>query len=495
VTASKPLAISLRNVDKRFGSTTALDSVTFEVAPGECHALLGRNGAGKSTLISILSGLAEPDRGDLQIGHEAGGGGLACVYQSSTLVPELTAAENICLGDFPTDRVGRIRWKEVHARASALLHEWNFAHIAERRVAALDPLERKVVEICRALAKSPGILLLDEPTAGLDDAGCRRLFDQLARARARGVTVVYVSHHLDEIFEVCDAVTILRDGRNVHRCNTSEIDVRGIVELMAGEAAEEVEQDARAGTSSEGIGGAVLEVESLTVGRLHGIDFFVRAGEAVGLAGLEGAGHVQLAQALAGQLAMSTGDVRVDGRSLGSGDPRTAIDMGIGFVPEDRHISGFVPWLSVEENSTMSIWHRMRNAFGFINQSARLQRFENLSREWSLKTSGARQPVAELSGGNQQKAVLVRALAADPAALVLINPTAGVDVTAKASIYRSLQALQDGGSAIVIASTDEDDLRMCDRVLVLYRQTVVAELERGWTDQALIAAIHGGTAP
>jgi ABC-type sugar transport system, ATPase component len=502
MTNPNDLAISIRDARVTFGSTKALDGANLSVKSGESHALLGRNGAGKSTLISVLTGLVTPDSGDVEIrsmlGGEpqaAGAGSIACVYQKSTLVDGLSAAENICLGNYPTGRFGAVDWKTVRQRGVELLSEWGFSRIVDQEVGDLAPLERKVVEVCRALSQGPRILLLDEPTAGLDEGSSHELFAQINQARERGVTVVYVSHHLDEVFKVCDAVTILRDGRDVDHARTAEIDEKHIVDVLSGGVGPEQAGSPLGAREHKEIprdAPVVLSARELSVRADSApTSVAVRAGEAVGLTGLDGAGHIQLAQALAGQLPFASGDVRVGQARVRAGNVNDAIRAGIGFVPEDRHISGYVPEMSVEENSTLTVLTDLTNKFFFVDRKARRERYYQLSKTWTIKASSPQQPVQDLSGGNQQKVVLARALASNPRVLILVHPTAGVDVTAKESIYASIRQLQDSGCAVIVVSSDDDDLEICDRVLVMFKGALDSELPHGWSERELVAAVQG----
>jgi len=492
------VAIAVEHVSKSFGPTRALIDANLIVRQGESRALLGRNGAGKSTLIAMLTGLLEPDAGEIRVTGEGGvdeGPGadsIACVYQKSTLVPWLSAAENISLGAYPTTSIGAVDWRAIRSRAVSLLSEWGYESIANRIVDELPPLERKIVEICRAMSRGPKVLLLDEPTAGLDEGGVRELFIQIGRARERGVTVLYVSHHLEEVFEVCDGVTVLRDGRDVLTAPTEGLTVDDIVVAMSGEPIARVEaRTASTGPLSDEI---VLEVDGARIGSVvQGVSLSVRRGESVGITGLDGAGHIQLAESLAGQRPLDDGIARIHGAPIRSGQVDKAIRSGIGFVPEDRHEGGFVPALSVEENTTLTILDRILTRVGLVSGSKRRSRYDQLSTAWSIKAERPSQAAEELSGGNQQKVVLARALASDPEVVVLLHPTAGVDVTAKNSIYETLHALQASGRSLLIASTDDDDLAICDRVIVMSHGQITAELSAGYSEHELVSAVQGGT--
>lgn len=497
------IAIDIQGLTKSFGATRALADANLSVNVGESRALLGRNGAGKSTLIGVLAGTVSPDGGSVRVLDRAGeyvGAGadsIACVFQKSTLVPELTVAENISLGDYPT-RLGLVDHKAMIAGAAKVLTDWGCEELASRQVSTLEPLQRKVVEVCRALAKGPKILLLDEPTAGLDAGSAAQLFAQIASARERGVTVLYVSHHLAEVFEVCDSVTVLRDGRDVARGAITEFTFGGIVNAMSGALVSDSGPQPRPAAAPRRQERAreshtvALSVKDLEIDdRVRGASFAVRSGESVGLTGLDGAGHVQVAQAIAGELEVSSGILTIDGKTMRSGDILASIRAGVGTVPEDRHTNGFVPKLSVEENATLSIIDRLRGRTGLLDRLRRRRQFDELSSTWEIKCSGPTQEVGELSGGNQQKVVLARALASSPKTLVVINPTAGVDVTAKDSIYDSLIKLQAGGTSLVVVSSDDDDLAICDRVLVMYKGAICAELLAGYEERDLVAAVQG----
>ena len=492
-------AISIDGVTKQYGPTTALDSVTLQIGRGRSCALLGRNGAGKSTLIGALTGVVKPDQGVIAVmgspgGDTEGPGGdsIACVYQKSTLVPDLSVLENIWLGRYPTGRFGLVDWAAMRREALQLLEEWGIGHTVDLRVESLEPIERKIVEVCRALSRGPKILLLDEPTAGLDEAGCAELFQKIRQARDRGVTIIYVSHYLEEVFEVCDEAVILRDGRVVLEAPLSELTVEKIVDAMVGDVAGQSGHSARVSTPPiEPDAPVVLEASNLALGPSGaGAQLTVRRGEIVGITGLDGAGHVAIAEAIVGLRDPGQGSIRVKGAHV-RGGVAGSIRSGIGFVPEDRHLSGFAPDLSVEENATLTALRSLRNRIGLISPRARREKYLSLAREWEIKASSPEQRTAELSGGNQQKVVMARAFATDPEVLVLINPTAGVDVTARSSIYNTIQELSAQGCAIAIVSSDEVDFKVAHRVVVMFRGEQHVELPAGFTEKQLAAAVQG----
>ncbi|MGC5224554.1 sugar ABC transporter ATP-binding protein [Micromonospora sp. DT81.3] len=495
------LALRLEGITKRFGTTLALDSVTMEVNEGEVRALLGRNGAGKSTLIAVVTGLLTPEEGTLQfpsaeLDQLRPEQRVACVYQKSTLVPYLTAAENVVLDAYPKNRLGLVDWKAARERARSLLDEWGAAEIVDVLVEDLDLLQRKIVEICRALGTGARILLLDEPTAGLDGDATRTLFERMSELTRQGFTIIYVSHYLEEVFEVCNTVTIVRDGRVVMTDSLAGLKVVDLVDAMVGEVLAEREDDIPVLAGADPGDAPLLAVTELGVeGAVEDFAVQIRPGECVGLVGLEGSGIFDVARAIAG-LQPRSGTVTVHGRSVPAGNVMQAIREGIGFLPEDRHESGFVPEMANEENATLSILHRLKNRAGFIRPSARRSAYATLSDAWEIKQASFTQTTKELSGGNQQKVALARAFASKPDVLVLSNPTAGVDVSAKASIAESIaHRVATDRTACLIVSTDESEFQPCSRVLILYRGRLIGELTSPWTEHQLAAAVQGDLTP
>ena len=490
-------AIIVDRVSKSFGPTKALADVSLTIGRGESRGLIGKNGAGKSTLMSILTGLVSPDSGTVRVLDDGGRDDFStvgCVYQRSTLVPGATAAENISLSRYPR-RFGLIRWDGVRSAAVDVLGEWGCAHLADVAVDQLDPLERKVVEICRVLSTGPRVLLLDEPTAGLDRAAAQRLFEHMERARERGVTTIYVSHHLHEVFKVCDSVSVLRDGRLVLTEQVNSLSMSDLVEAMVGETATEQAAETRrhrqAAQHAETEAPVLVARELVAEPKVRNVDLDLRPGECVGVTGLDGAGHMQVAEVLTGQRKLDSGTVTVDGRRLPTGDIQRCIAAGVGFTPEDRHISGYIPGLSVAENATLSILPQFTNRFGVLNFCKRDAFYRKLADDWEIKAHSPSQPAEELSGGNQQKVVLARSVATEPRVLVLMNPTAGVDVAAKDSIYTTIDDLKRAGQSVLLATSDDGDLEICDRIIVMFDGEVVAEMHPPFSETELAAAVQG----
>jgi simple sugar transport system ATP-binding protein len=484
-------------VSKRFGSTVALDDVHMRVMPGTTHALVGRNGAGKSTLVSIFTGLQAPDSGTISFGGEsapppsdrdAWRRRVACVYQKSTIIPALSVVENLYLNR--QSGRGLINWTRLRHAARGLLSEWELDIDADRLAGELSVEQRQMIEIARALSFGARFVILDEPTAQLDGAAIERLFARMRRLQEQGVTFLYISHHIEEIYQICDTVTVLRDARHVVTKAVTGLSKDQLVQAMTGDIDRMHEPTARAFRPSTG-DRPLLQITGLTdAGFYEDVSFDVRAGEVVGLAGNVGSGKVHVGERIAGLRSGQSGTVDVGGVGTKPGSVPSALAAGIGLVPRDRHHQGFVPLLSIAENVTMPIAQRLVK-HGLIDRRRRDEIATSLINQLAIKTPGPALPVASLSGGNQQKVVMARALAGDPKVLVLISPTAGVDVRSKQSLLDALSAVSAGGTGVLVVSDELDDLRACDRVLVMFRGRLVREMAAGWEDHEMVAAMEG----
>ena len=486
------------NVTPRFGATTALDEVGLRVLPGESHALVGRNGAGKSTLVSILTGLQRPDGGQVLFDGQAAPpvsepaawrAHVACVYQKSTVIPTLSVAENLYLNRQDLGR-GRISWPALRRRATDLLDSWGIDVDPGVDAGSLSVEQRQTLEIARALSFGARFIILDEPTAQLDGAGINRLFDRLRALREAGVAFLFISHHLQEIYEICQTVTVYRDARHVLTAPVAQLDREALIEAMTGEAVGLRE----IGSTSVPVGSdaaTVLSVDGLTLDGVYSdVSFEVRAGEVVGLAGAVGAGATAVGETIVGLRKAAAGTVLVGGTPIRPGSVPASLAAGVGFVPEDRHRQGLIPLRSIAENMTLTVTDRL-GRYGFVSAGARREAAVDLMERLDVHAEGPDQPVSALSGGNQQKVVMGRAVAAEPRALVLLRPTAGVDVKSKESLLGTVESAAARGCAALIVSDELDDLRAADRVVVMFKGRIVGELARGWDDRRMVAAIEG----
>ncbi|MER7170676.1 sugar ABC transporter ATP-binding protein [Streptomyces mesophilus] len=494
-------AVRAEGVVKRFGPTLALDDVGLTVRPGESHALVGRNGAGKSTLVNVLTGLHKPDAGTVRFHGEpapeygnmaAWQSKVACVYQKSMVVPELTVAENLFLNRFePGERY--IRWSRLRQKARELLASYGVDVDPAARAKDLAVEQRQFVEIAKALSFGAKLIILDEPTAQLDARGIQRLYAKLRELQAQGVAFLYISHHLQEVYDLCTTVTVYRDARHVLTEQVAELSKADLVEAMTGEG--------KGGASSwhavsvhgsdHAVGETVLRTERLALdGEFEPIDLSVRSGEVVGLAGATASGNTALGEVLAGMRSPTSGAVNVAGRDVRTGSVPHALDAGIGYIPEDRHRQGLVLGRSVAENATLTVADQL-GPWGTVLPSRTREFAGGMIASLDIKTRGPEQLVSGLSGGNQQKVVVARALARDPKVLVALRPTAGVDIKSKDALLGVVRRVAGEGSAAVIVSDELDDLRVCDRVLVLFHGRVVASYDSGWSDRELVAAMEG----
>ena len=493
---------------KSFGSTAALRDVGVLLRAGRCLGLVGRNGAGKSTLVAILSGLLAPDSGQVLFDGRpapstsdirAWRARIATVFQHSMVVPALTVTENVFLGD-PRITAGRVDWTAMRRATAQIMEEWGFDIDPSARCEELAVDQRQVVEIARALATGARCVLLDEPTAALERSAISTLFERVRTLTERGVAVLYISHHLEEVFEICDEITVLRDGVVVADESASELDKDQLVSLMVGDEARldggrDAGSSART-TPSEHNGTARLSATDLTrtsrQGSLRGVSLTVAAGERVGVVGLLSAGVATLGRVLAGMESADGGEVAVDGARIRAGDRRAALRAGIGYVPADRAAEGFVPMLGVSENTTMSITRRLSSRLGVYRPHDRRAAASPMVEKLSVVASGPDQPVGELSGGNQQKVVVGRALIHEPSVDVAVTPTRGVDVAAKALLLQELgEEARRAEAALIVCSDELDDVMAMDRIVVLVRGQVFCEMTPPYDRERLIAATEG----
>ncbi len=488
---------------KAFGETQALRDVSLEVRVGECHGLVGRNGAGKSTLVATFTGLLRPDRGAVRFGTESAPAladraawqrQVACVYQKSMVVPSLTVAENVFLNRATGNDHGLVNWHVMRSRARQVMLDWGFDLDVNRRARDLSVEQRQVVEIARALSVGARFLILDEPTASLEKLAIERLFERIRRLKESGVGILYISHHLEEIYDICDRVTVLRDGARVLSEPVGGIKQDRLIEAMVGVAPQRTTEimAPHPVIASER---PLLEISHLRVQALSGpvqdVSFAVSKGECVGLVGLQGSGTATLADAIVGLVKPEAGEIKLDGEAVRAGKVDATLQRGVAYVPEDRHARGFVPYLGVGENLTLCVLDRLSKR-GIVSPTAARTVAADLVEQLGIVASNLNQPVGQLSGGNQQKVVVGRALARRPAVLIAVSPTVGVDVAAKESLLNVIAAARDGGAAVLLVSDDLEDLRICTRLLVMVKGRLVQEYrEPPWDRHELITAVEG----
>ena len=492
--------LELEGVSKAFPGVQALDAVHFDVQAGEVHALLGENGAGKSTLIKIVSGVYQPDSGSLRMAgkevhfaspNEAQRAGIATIYQELLLFPELTVAENIFMGHAPRGRLGGLDWGAMRRQATELLASLDIHDLdPSRLVGSLTVGNRQRVEIAKALSQNARILIMDEPTAALAEADVVRLFAIVRLLRERGVGIVYISHRLEEVYQLADRVTVLRDGEYVDTRPVAETTTDDLITMMVGRTIDNLfpKVDAE-------VGQTILEVRGLQGPPLfHDVDLTLRAGEIVGLAGLVGSGRSELAQAIFGVRPATGGEIRIDDQPVTIPDPPTAKNLGIAYVPEDRGTQGLIRPMRLRENISLAVLKKMVRGL-FVDRSRELALTNQSITRFNIRASGSEQTVADLSGGNQQKVVLAKWLATEPRVLIMDEPTRGIDVGAKAEIHRLMSTLAQQGLAVLMISSELPEIMgMSDRILVMREGTLVAELPREGTTQEMIAAAMMGTA-
>jgi len=488
--------LEIKGVSKSFPGVRALHNVSFQVRAGEIHALMGENGAGKSTLMKILSGVYSSYEGQvvwegqalrLRNPGEATGRGIAIIHQELNLIPELSIAENLFLGREPRTRFGTLDRARMESETKTWLAKLSLELPPQRLAKYLRVGEQQLVEIARALSLRARLLMLDEPTSALSEAEIEHLFQVIASLQAEGVTMIYISHKLDEVFRLCDRITILRDGEHVSTLDAASTDRAELIRLMVGRSMGELFPKSHAQAGEE-----ALRVEGLSLqpaarsgqearGRaLHDISFSLRRGEIVGVAGLMGAGRTELLEALFGvhQARRVRGRVWIAGRERLPRTPQEAIAAGLALATEDRKGQSLLLNLSVAHNATLSALRQFLSV-GLVRARAERQAVADSMSKLQVKTSSAQVEVGTLSGGNQQKVVLAKCLMTAPQVLLLDEPTRGIDVGAKAEIYALMSQLAQSGTAILMASSELPELlAMCDRILVLCEGRLSAELNR-----------------
>jgi rhamnose transport system ATP-binding protein len=485
------ILVAARGISKQFAGVEVLTDVDLDLERGEIHALLGENGAGKSTFAKILAGVHRPTRGTLALNGRpveiasplaAQKLGITLIHQEPISFPDLSVAENLVMGRDDGAPLSRVRWAEITREANRLMDLLGVRIDVTRPMRGLSIADQQMVEIARALASDSRLIIMDEPTAPLTPKEVETLFAIARRLRDEGRTLIFISHRLEEVRALCDRVTIFRDGRKIATEHISALTDADIIRLMIGRPLKEYLHKTRAT-----IGEVALKVENLTLpGVFSGISFEVRKGEIVGLGGLVGAGRTDVARALFGVAPAASGRIFIDGEEVRITDPSQAIARGLAFVPEDRAVAGIFRTLSVEENITAAVPKRIAPN-GLIRRAVEKALGAESVQKLRIRLASARQPIGELSGGNQQKAILARWLLTDPRVLILDEPTRGIDIGVKAEFYDMIGELAASGRAILLISSELPELlALCDRVLVMSEGRLTANLPREEATQETI---------
>jgi len=492
--------LETRGLTKHYGLTFAVEEVDLRLFAGSVHALVGENGAGKSTLIKMLTGLVRPTRGEiryrercveLRSPHQAMADGIVAVHQELSLVETMSVAENIWLGHEPRTRLGRINFGELVKRSNALIGEVGLEVDPSRPVGRLALAEKQLVELLKALSWKPQVLVLDEATSSLGDVEVGLLKRTIGKLKDAGCAIVFVSHRMLEIFQICDYCSIMKDGRIVHEDEVARLDERLVVAKMTGRQGQHQLFPDRAGPGRRR--GRLLAVRNLhTRSGLHDISFEVRSGEILGLGGLQGHGQVEVLECLYGLRHPTAGSISSGDVPLRLRRPTDAIKAGIVFVPEDRKIQGLFVDRTVEEN-IVACSHPMVSFLGFLQPSRVREVTQQLISEMAIKVERVSALLRSLSGGNQQKVALGRWLSSRCRVFVLVEPTRGIDINTKVEIYRLLRRLADSGMGVVLTTNENLELvRLCDRVIVLFEKRVVAEFQGDEiTEHNIVAASFG----
>ena len=494
---SMPL-LEARSIEKSFSGVRALRGVSFDLAAGEVHGLVGENGAGKSTLIKIMTGAVERDAGSLAVAGEdirqmdparSRALGIAAIYQQPALFPHLTVAENVAIALEPAGLLRRVSWASRRRAAAELLDRAGASLDPGRLAGSLSMPEQQLLEIAKALGAAARALIMDEPTASLSEREVERLTRAIERLRAEGLGIIYISHRLEEILALADRVTVLRDGESVATLARDELSKAALIRLMIGRELSDIFPK-RDGTAGQ----VALELRSASspAGGVKDISFTLRRGEILGVAGLAGSGRTELAEMLFGLRPADRGEILVDGRPVTITSPARAIELGINCVPEDRGRHGVIPEMSVSENVTLASLDAICR-MGLIGPAAERRTASRYVADLRVKAESTDAAVESLSGGNQQKVALARSLAAKPSVLILDEPTQGVDVGAKAEIHRLMQELAERGMAILMISSELPEvLGMSDRIAVMQHRTIAGMLSRGEATQERVMALALG---
>lgn len=474
--------LELRNITKKYPGVIALNDVSIEFVKGEAHALVGENGAGKSTLIKSCTGAVKPNAGSIVIDGEAftsltpqvsAAHGIGVIYQEFNLVGELSVAENIFLGR--AIRKGLvIDKKEMARQAAAIFEQFNIDIDPNALVSSLTVGYQQLVEIAKALSQQARVLIMDEPSAPLTSAEAERLYQVVETLKAKGVTIIYISHRMEEIFRLTERITVLRDGQKIETVKTSETNLDDLVKLMVGRELKETYPQRKGCISDE----VLLDVKHLTGNGVSDLNFQIKKGEVLGFAGLIGAGRTETAELLFGAAKRTAGKVMLHGKEVNPKSPRDAIDSGIALVPEDRKGKGALLDMSIRSNTSMAVLERISTCFT-VNKQAEVKLAKQYQQSIRIKTPSIEQKIKNLSGGNQQKVIIARWLASEPELVIFDEPTRGIDVGAKSEIYTLVNSLVEAGKSVLMISSEmEEVMGMSDRIVVLCDGKISGSLER-----------------
>jgi simple sugar transport system ATP-binding protein len=499
-----PVVLELRGITKRFPGVVANDAVDFDLRRGEVHALLGENGAGKSTLMNVLYGLYHPDEGEVLIKgkpvrlhspKDAIGQGIGMVHQHFMLIPVMTVAENIVLAAEPTQGGVLLDYGAANKRVAELSKSFNFAIDPAARVESITVGQQQRVEILKALYRRANILILDEPTAVLTPQEARELFEILKNLTREGMSVIFITHKLNEVLEIADRITVLRRGKQIDTVDRKGATEEGLARMMVGR-----DVLLRVEKAAASPGDPLLSVEDLHVfddrglEAVRGVSFEAHAGEIVGIAGVDGNGQSELIDALAGLRRASSGRVRIGGRDVTGSDPATILDLGLGHIPEDRQRRGLVLEFSLAENIALHDYDKPPGSrWGWLFPRQLVRRARELLKRYDVRGGGPQTRASALSGGNQQKVVLAREIGREPSVLIAAQPTRGLDIGAIEFVHQRLVEARDNGKALVLVSLELDEiLSLSDRILVLYEGQIVAEHGPDASEEELGVEMTGG---
>lgn len=490
------ITLAASGISKSFPGVKALDQFDFSVRKGEVHALVGENGAGKSTLMKILSGIYTRDKGggniifqgntvNYQDPIQALNDGIILIHQELSLVQELTVAENIFLGHLPLKRFGRVDWKELFDKTERIIAQLKCDFKPSDLVSTLSIAYQQMVEIGRALSREAKLIFFDEPTASLTDSEVKILFENIRNLKAKGTAIVYISHKMDEIFKISDRITVMRDGHKTGTLQTPEASRDEVISLMIGRELKDLFQ-----TTEKNIGKEVLRVESLSRDNyVKDVSFSIRSGEVLGLYGLVGAGRSETAEAIFGIVQKDGGKIFLDEKEVEISNPKKAVKLGLGLVPEDRKVQGLILGMACDDNLTLPRLDNMHK-FGFLKNSIQNQLFREYAEKLSISTPGPKQLVGKLSGGNQQKIVIGKWISLNPKLLIMDEPTRGIDVGSKAEIHGLIDQMASEGIAILVISSEMPEIiGVSDRIITMREGRVTGEFFRGdITEEKLIRA-------